>query len=65
MDEEKTIYEIMLELAEEENTDLRKDNEYLSREITILHGYIAYLEKQNEVLVNNINSFTDIKRRRN
>ena len=65
MEDEKTIYEIMLELAEEENSDLRDENEDLEREISILHGYIAYLERQNKVLVNNINSFTDIRKRKN
>ena len=43
MNEDIAIYEVMLELAEEENEDLKIEND-------ILVGYIRYLEHKNKEL---------------
>ena len=58
MDKDINIYEIMLELAEEENKDLKNEND-------VLYGYAQYLKDQNEDLKKEIQNLLDIKRRRN
>jgi len=52
------ILEIMLELAEDENKDLKA-------EINSLYNYIDYLEKKNHNLVKEWNDLVDIKKRYN
>jgi len=49
MNEDIAIYEVMLELAEEENTDLKVEND-------ILVGYIRYLEHKNKELYKEYNN---------
>jgi len=52
------ILEIMLELAEEENRDLKAEND-------TLYNYIAYLENKNRNLVKEYNDLVDINKRYN
>ena len=52
------ILEIMLELCEDENKDLKA-------EIDTLYTYIEYLEKKNRNLVKEYNDLIDIKKRYN
>lgn len=52
------ILEIMLELCEDENKDLKD-------EIDTLYNYIHYLERKNRNLVNEYNDLVDIKKRYN
>jgi hypothetical protein len=52
------ILEIMLELCEDENKDLRE-------EIDTLYNYIDDLKKQNRILVKEYNDLVDIKKRYN
>lgn len=52
------ILEIMLELCEDENKDLKA-------EIDTLYNYIDYLEKKNRNLVKEYNDLVDIKKRYN
>lgn len=52
------ILEIMLELAEDENDDLKA-------EIDTLHSYIEYLERKNRNLVKEYNDLVDINKRYN
>ena len=58
MNEDIAIYEVMLELAEEENTDLKVEND-------ILVGYIRYLEHKNKELYEEYNHLLDINKRLN
>lgn len=58
MEKDFNIYEIMLELAEEEKELLQMEN------IT-LKGYIAFLQDENKDLVKKFNSLFDIKKRKN
>jgi predicted RNase H-like nuclease (RuvC/YqgF family) len=52
------ILEIMLELCEDENKDLKA-------EIDTLYDYIGYLEKKNSNLIKEYNHLIDIKKRYN
>jgi hypothetical protein len=52
------ILEVMLELAEEENGDLKA-------EIDSLYGYIQYLHDKNKDLVKEYNNLLQIERRLN
>lgn len=52
------ILEIMLELCEEENKDLKNEND-------TLYNYIAHLEKQNQHLVKEYNNLVKLERRLN
>ena len=58
MTEDIKLYEIMLELAEEENKDLKNEND-------VLYGYAQYLKAQNEDLKRQIENLLDIRKRRN
>ena len=55
---EEKLYQIMLELCEEENEDLKHENE-------VLYKFITYLEEKNRDLIEEYNNLVDIKRRRN
>ena len=52
------LLEVMLELCEEENEDLKTEND-------ALYGYIAYLEHKNNDLVKEYNDLVDINKRYN
>jgi hypothetical protein len=58
MNEDTILYEVMLELAEEENEDLKA-------EIDCLYGYIQYLHDKNKDLVKEYNNLLLIERRLN
>ena len=55
---EEQIYKIMLELAEEENEDLKNEND-------VLYKFIEYLEDKNRDLITEYNNLVDIKKRKN
>lgn len=52
------ILEIMLELCEDENKDLKAEND-------TLYDYIAYLQHKNKDLVKEYNDLVDINKRYN
>lgn len=58
MNEDVSIFEIMLELAEEENKDLKEANEYLDALVTVL-------KKENKDLIMQYNALIDINKRLN
>jgi len=58
MNTDTILLEVMLELAEDENRDLRAENE-------TLYGYIQYLHDINKDLVDNYNQFVKLKNRLN
>ena len=58
MNEDIAIYEVMLELAEEENEDL-------NAEIDSLYGYIQYLHDKNRELYEEYNNLLQINKRLN
>ena len=58
MKEDIAIYEVMLELAEEENEDL-------NAEIDSLYGYIQYLHDKNRELYEEYNNLLQINKRLN
>ena len=58
MNEDTILYEVMLELAEEENEDLKA-------EMDSLYGYIQYLHDINKDLVDNYNQFIKLDNRLN
>ena len=58
MNEDLAVYEVMLELAEEENEDL-------NAEIDSLYGYIQYLHDINKDLVDEYNQFIKLNNRLN
>jgi Asp-tRNA(Asn)/Glu-tRNA(Gln) amidotransferase C subunit len=58
MNEDTILYEVMLELAEEENEDLKA-------EIDSLYGYIQYLHNINKDLVDDYNQFVKLENRLN
>jgi hypothetical protein len=58
MEKELNIYEIMLELAEEENKDLKDENE-------ALWNYVTHLQKRNAELLLEYDNLTSINKRLN
>lgn len=58
MNEDVAIYEVMLELCEEENGDLRYENDSL-------YAYIEYLHHKNRELVKEYDNLTAIDKRLN
>jgi hypothetical protein len=58
MNEDTAILEVMLELCEEENTELKTEND-------VLIGYIRYLEHKNKELYEEYNHLLDIQKRLN
>ena len=58
MEKELNIYEIMLELAEEENRDLKEENESL-------WNYVTHLQKRNAELLLEYDNLTSINKRLN
>jgi len=58
MNENTAILEVMLELCEEENTELKTEND-------VLIGYIRYLEHKNKELYEEYNHLLDIQKRLN
>jgi hypothetical protein len=58
MNEDIAIYEVMLELAEEENEDL-------NAEIDSLYGYIQYLHNKNRELYKEYNNLLNPDNRLN
>jgi len=58
MNEDTILYEVMLELAEEENADLK-------HEMESLYGYIQYLHDKNRELYEEYNNLLDTNKRLN
>jgi hypothetical protein len=58
MNEDIAVYEVMLELAEEENSELKSENEYLS-------ALTKYLEYKNKELYIEYNNLLDTNKRLN
>ena len=58
MNEDIAVYEVMLELAEEENEDLK-------HEMASLYGYIQYLHDKNKELYEEYNNLLDTNKRLN
>ena len=58
MNEDIAVLEVMLELCEEENTELRSENEYLS-------ALTKYLEYKNKELYIEYNNLLDTNKRLN
>jgi len=58
MNEDLAIYEVMLELAEEENEDLKYEMESL-------YGYIQYLHDKNKELYREYHNLLDTNNRLN
>jgi predicted RNase H-like nuclease (RuvC/YqgF family) len=58
MNEDIAIYEVMLELAEEENSELKAEND-------AMWDYIMYLQKKNKELVIEYDNLTAINKRLN
>jgi len=58
MNEDLAIYEVMLELAEEENEDLKYENDSL-------YGYIEYLHNKNRELYKEYNNLLNPDNRLN
>jgi hypothetical protein len=58
MNEDTILLEVMLELCEEENTDLKVEND-------ILIGYIRYLEHKNKELYKEYNNLLNPDNRLN
>jgi hypothetical protein len=58
MNENTAILEVMLELCEEENTELKTEND-------VLIGYIRYLEHKNKELYEEYNNLLDVNKRLN
>jgi hypothetical protein len=58
MNEDLAIYEVMLELAEEENSELKAEND-------AMWDYIMYLQKKNKELVIEYDNLTAINKRLN
>lgn len=63
--EEVNIYEVMFEVVEEDNFELRRRIEDLEKQNEILAGYAGFLEHKNKELVDDYNSLFDIKLRNN
>lgn len=63
--EDINIYELMFEVVEEENFELRKRIEELEAQSDILAGYSAFLEHRNKELISDYNSLFNIKLRNN
>jgi hypothetical protein len=58
MNEDTILYEVMLELCEEENEDLR-------HEMNSLYGYIQYLHDKNKELYKEYHNLLDPNKRLN
>jgi hypothetical protein len=58
MNENTAILEVMLELAEDENSELKEENDNL-------WDYIMYLQKKNKQLMEEYDNLTSIDKRLN
>jgi hypothetical protein len=58
MNEDIAVYEVMLELAEEENSELKAEND-------AMWGYIMYLQNKNKELLIEYDNLTSIDKRLN
>jgi len=58
MNEDIAVYEVMLELCEEENEDLKHENDSL-------YGYIQYLQDKNRELYEEYYNLLDVNKRLN
>ena len=58
MNEDIAVYEVMLELAEEENSELKAEND-------AMWGYIQYLHDKNRELYREYNNLLDTNKRLN
>ena len=65
MQNELSLYEILLELAEEENNELKQENQILSIENQLLMRYKEFLEHENKDLIKKYNSLFKIEERKN
>jgi uncharacterized protein (DUF3084 family) len=65
MNENTAILEVMLELAEEENTELKSEIEYLQAVIKFLEYQNKELKLRNNDIAEEYNNLTDITKRLN
>lgn len=65
MKDELELYKVMLELAEDENTELNDEINTLRTLITALKGYNTFLERKNKDLVLEYDNLTSIEKRLN
>ncbi len=65
MNENTAILEVMLELAEEENTELKSEIDYLQAVIKFLEYQNKELKLRNNDLAEEYNNLTDIRKRLN
>lgn len=62
---DKEILEIMLELAEDENRDLREEIDTLKTLLNAYKGYNRFLEDKNKDFIIEWDNLTNIKKRLN
>ena len=65
MNEDTAILEVMLELCEEENTELRDENGYLQALVRYFEYENRNLKEKNNEIAIEYNNLTDIKKRLN
>lgn len=65
MNQDTAILEVMLELCEEENTELRDEIAYLSAMVKYLQYENRTLKEKNNEIAIEYNNLTDIKKRLN
>ena len=65
MKDELELYKVMLELAEDENTELNEEITTLRTLISALKGYNTFLERKNKDLVLEYDNLTSIDKRLN
>lgn len=65
MKEDVEIYKVMLELAEDENEELKEENLRLRTLVSALKGWSSYLENKNKDLVLEYDNLTAIEKRYN
>lgn len=65
MKDELELYKVMLELAEDENTELNDEINTLRTLVTALKGYNTFLERKNKDLVLEYDNLTSIEKRLN
>ena len=65
MKEDIEIYKVMLELAEDENEELKEENKRLRTLVSALKGWSSFLEDKNKDLVLEYDNLTSIEKRLN
>lgn len=59
------LYKVMLELAEDENIELKEENQRLRTLVGALKGWNTFLENKNKELVLEYDNLTAIEKRLN